>query len=38
MNIEGTFDLTMYDGLADSTFTVESGAFHAFGVPRNTVP
>jgi len=38
VDIAGTFTLTMYDGLADVTFDIGSGAFDAVGIPRNTLP
>jgi hypothetical protein len=38
IDVEGTFDVTMYDGIADVSFTVASGTFQAFGLPRLNVP
>ncbi len=38
VDMAGTFTLTMYDGLADVSFEIATGAFEAVGIPRNTVP
>jgi hypothetical protein len=38
IDIDGTFDLTMFDGVASTTFPVASGSVHALGLPRTTVP
>ncbi len=38
IDIEGTFDLTMLDGLTSVSFPVASGSFHALDLPRTTVP
>jgi hypothetical protein len=38
VDIAGTFTLTMYDGIADVTFDIGSGAFEALALPRSSVP
>jgi hypothetical protein len=38
VDVAGTFDLTLYDGIGDVTHTVAGGVFQIEGLPRSTVP
>jgi hypothetical protein len=38
IDVQGTFDLSMYDAVADATFPIASGTFQVFGLPRQSVP
>jgi hypothetical protein len=37
VDVSGTFTLTMYDGIADTTFEITGGTFEAFDLPRYDV-
>jgi hypothetical protein len=38
IDLEGTFDLSMYDAANDVTFPIASGSFTVLGLPRESVP